>query len=245
MSSYKKEFDKIYKKIDNVARKGVDGIFDWYRLIDELINNGQWDILQDVLFEKYAIVSQNFKSISDLKREAFEKVRFSTNSSSQSQIKKLMDQKGVYSIGIHYYDSSNNIFLGDIIEVEESRDWLYYKDPRLSEKQDQNKVINLEVIVGLSQSNLEAIANFELTSTDSLNFVTGSQVIYLGDIWRCTTAYRWDYTNKITPTFSSNWVKVLSPTYSYTLIGDDNNSLIEKYEQALDILKGVNYIIQN
>jgi len=37
-------------------------------------------------------------------------------------------------------------------------------------------------------------------------------------------------------------MQIYSPTYSYTLIDDDNTKLIDKYNQAIDIVKSFIYL---
>jgi hypothetical protein len=239
--SYRSEYNKIYNKINNIAKKGKDAIFDYYIFIDEIIDNGQYAILQDVLVTKYNIVAKNFKSIQDLKHKTFSTIRSYTNSSNQVELKKLFDSKNVYSIGYHFFNKTNNKFLGDIKEVEESEDWIAYKDPKLTEKEDEIRIINLEVVTGLSQSTLESIPQFENNPNRSISFATSSQVIYFNNIYECSQTYTYNINNQITPTYSSYWTQKLAPTYSFTLIDDSTIKLFDKYSTAIDLIKSYNY----
>jgi len=222
--SYRKECIKIYKKINSISQKGLDGSFDYYVYIDELIDNGQYAMLEDVMTTKYNIDIRNFKSIYDLKHKTFDKIRISTTSLFQDNLKKIFDNKNVYSIGFHFYDKTNNHYLGDIKELE------------------QPTVINLEVSVGLEQSVLDGIPPFEVDRTDVITIEKDSLVRYIGNIYECTDTYTYTQANPITPTYSNYWMQIYSPTYSYTLIDDDNTKLIDKYNQAIDIVKSFIYL---
>ncbi len=238
---YRKEYEKIYNKINNIARKGKDAIFDYYILIDELIDNGQYSILQDVLINKYKIDLINFKSVKDLKHKTFSIIRQKTNSSSQVELTKLFNSKNIYPIGFHYFRKTDNQYLGDIKELEESEDWIAYKDPKLTEKQDEIRIINLEVTIGLSQSILEAIPEFENNPNKSITFATNSVVIYTGNIYNCEQSYTYNISNPITPTYSSYWTQKIAPTYSVTVIDDNETKLIDKYSIAINLLNQTNY----
>lgn len=239
--SYRSEYNKIYSRINNIGKKGKDGVFDYYMLIDELIDNGQYSIFQDVLSNKYKIDLQNFKSVQDIKYKTFTTIRNNTTSSFQVELKKLFDTKNVYPIGYHFFDKSNNHFLGDIKEIEEDENWIAYKDPKLSEKEDEIRVINLEVVVGLTESTLASIPEFENDKSNTVYFATGSHVIYLGKIYGCSQSYTYNISNQITPTYSNYWTNILAPTYSYNFIQDNEMKLINKYSTAIDIVKAANY----
>ena len=241
--SYRSEYNKIYTKINNIAKKGKDGVFDYYVLIDELIDNGQYSILQDVLINKYKVDSNIFKSVQDLKHKTFSIIRSKTISNNQIELKKLYDKKNVYPIGFHYFNKTNNQFLGDIKEIEIQDAWIAYKDPKLSEKEDEIRVINLEVTVGLSQSILESIPTFENNPNLNINFTADAQVLYLDSIYECVQSYSYNITNQITPTYSLYWNQVLAPTYSFTVLNDNTVKLIDKYSEAIDILLSSSYIV--
>ncbi len=239
--SYRAEYKKIYNRIQKVAQKGTDGTSEFYQLIDEIIDSGQYDILQNLLYEKYKILAIRYKSIRDLKRESFPIIRRQTNSIFQTELKKLIDSKNLYQVGFYYFDKTTNKYLGDIRELEDVQDWIYYKDPKLAQKQDEIIVINLEVVSGLSSSVLDAIPPFELKPTDEKTLNVGDILTYNQDVYQCITSYTWNVTNQITPTASSYWQQILPPTYSLTIIGDDNTKLIDKYKLAFDLVKTFEY----
>lgn len=147
--SYRKEYNKVYKKINSIAQKGIDGKFEYYIYINDLVDSGQYSLLEDVMSTKYKIDIRLYKSTDDMKHKTFDRIREKTFSSFQSQLKQLFDSNDVYPIGFQFYSVTTNFYLGDIKEIE---DWIAYKDPKLSEKQDQIRVIDLEINFGNTQS---------------------------------------------------------------------------------------------
>ena len=45
----KLEIDKIYKKIDKIAKKGNDNFLEYYILFDDLIKKGKYSYLKECL----------------------------------------------------------------------------------------------------------------------------------------------------------------------------------------------------
>lgn len=239
--NYRKEYNKIVTRIENVARKGTEAVYDYRKLIDEIVDGGQFSILEDVFINQFKIDIRQFKSITDLKKETFDIVRQNTFSIFQRDLKKLFDQFGVYSNGFHFYDLSTNKYLGDIKEVEEVENWIAYKDQKLFQKQDEIRVINLEVTPGVSQSIYSAIPPFENDPTKIIRYPFGAQIIYTNNIYECISSYTWSSNNQITPTFSSNWIQMAAPTYSLTIFDDNTVPLLDKYKFAIDKVKSFTY----
>jgi hypothetical protein len=57
----------------------------------------------------------------------------------------------------------------------------------------------------------------------------------------CVNPYTWSYSNQITPTFSNYWAEIYAGTQSYTPIVDQSITLVERYSQAIDILREYDY----
>lgn len=240
--SYRKEYNKVYKKINSIAQKGIDGKFDYYIYINDLVDSGQYSLLEDVMSTKYKIDIRLYKSTDDMKHKTFDKVREKTASPFQTRLKALCEYRSVYQVSYHFYDSINNHYLGDIKEVEDPANWIAYKDPKLAEKQDQIKVINLEVTSGISQSTIDSIPTFIDNRTLSIDFKNEDLVRYDGNIYECVLDYTYSYSSPITPTYSNYWMQIFSPTYSLTVIGDNTIKLIDKYNMAIDIVKSFIYL---
>lgn len=96
------EIDKIYSKIDKIAKKGSDNYLEYYIYIDNLINKGKYSYLIDVLNIKYSIDILNM-NIKDVKEKSWKQILFKTNSNFQDSKMALMKKKNVYQNGLFYY----------------------------------------------------------------------------------------------------------------------------------------------
>lgn len=235
MTSYRREYNKIYTKIKKLAQKGSDQIFDYYELIDEIIAKKQYIILQDVMLTKFEIQMMNFFSIVEFKDFSFKEIRKSINDVSSESIQIVLNQKLVYLVGFHLYDSINNHYMGDIYESQTSTR-SEYTNPRL-----QNLTVQLQAERGIPSSLNSAIPQFEnnpiVTRSHSLNDLLS----YQGNIYQCQVAYTYDYTNRITPTFSAYWSQMVVPTYSVALFTASNTTVVQKYADAVEFLRGFTY----
>lgn len=234
MTPYRKEFNKIYNKIYKLAQKGTDYVFEYFLFIDELIEKGQFEILEDIMITKFEIPIKNFLSIEDFKKFSFKEIRKFTNSNTSESIKKLLDNKGVYLVGYHLFDKNNNHYLGDLREIETQLDSIY------TNKNLIKIIIDVQAEVGLNPSISSAIPNFETNATVTINYKVGNHLIYIDNIYECIQSYTWSSTNKITPTFSAYWQQVQAPSYSSSLF-TASSSLLDKYSNAIDYLKTFTY----
>lgn len=239
--SYRREFNKVSIKISQIAQKGQDGKFEYFEYIDELIDSGKYSLLEDVMNTKFKIDIRKYMSITDFKKQTYDKVRQVTNSLFQIKLKKLFDDNQLYPIGFSFYDKPTNHYLGDIKEVEQIEPYILYKDPKLVEKQDQDRIINLEVTSGLPDSVLNAIPTFEADPTTEIPFTSGDYVRYNTNIYECAISYTYNFDNQILPTDTNYWMQIFSPTYSLTLIDDDSTKLLDKYKEAILIVKSFIY----
>ena len=237
--TYRQEVEKIYKKLDSLAQRGVDSYLDFREYIDELVGYGQYSIFDDVMLTKYNIDIKKYKSVDDLKKNVFPEIRFQTTSKFLKNLKKLYVSKGVYNTGIHFYNLNDNKYLGDIKEIDPNvAPQNYFQDTRLSQR--LGKVPYLSVIVGLSSSIYDAIPEYNLNYIDGvISYVTYSQVVYDRNVYECINSYDWSYGNPITPTYSNYWTYSNFPSYS-VLNFTSSNTLLDKYSNAVDTLKSLN-----
>lgn len=234
--TYRQEIEKIYKKVDSLAQRGEDAYLDFREYIDDLIGYGQYSIFDDVMFTKYNLDVKKYKSVEDLKKGIFKDIRFQTTSKYLKNLQKLYKSKGVFNTGLHFYNSTNGKYLGDIREISQSTSNVNtFQDPRLSQR--LNATPYLEVIVGLSSSIYDAIPEYDLNNTNGvINYVTYSQVSYNKGVYECINSYDWRYGNPITPTYSNYWTFSTFASYSVTGITGSGTTLLDKYSIALDIL---------
>jgi len=96
------EIDKVYSRIDKIAKKGSDNYIEYSIYIDELVKKGNYAYLRDCLEFKYDF-DISFMDIPSVKKESWKVILFKTNTTYQDFIKKLSKSKGIYQLGLDYY----------------------------------------------------------------------------------------------------------------------------------------------
>jgi hypothetical protein len=109
-----KTFNKIYLKIDSIAKEGSLGQINYNQYINELIDAGQFYIFRDVLDRKYGIPSSQQMTVTDIKNNTFDKIRFQTTSVFQESLQSLYIKYSVYQMGIDVYRNGTDLSLGNI-----------------------------------------------------------------------------------------------------------------------------------
>lgn len=109
MNLYKKDIDKIYKKIDGFAKKGTEALFDYYIYIDKLIDDKKYLPLQDCMQKYYSIDIKKYIDIDQFKRKSWKLIGIKTESSNQESIHKLYDKNNVYQLGYNIYKKTELI----------------------------------------------------------------------------------------------------------------------------------------
>jgi len=106
-SDIRKKLEKYYYKIDKLAVKGKEKVFDYYKLVDEFIDKGEFDSFNQTLYYYYEIDTSIYNGdITKLKTKTWDVVLFQTNSSFQKKLKVLYDSKNVYQQGFDIYSDS-------------------------------------------------------------------------------------------------------------------------------------------
>jgi hypothetical protein len=232
--TYRQEVERIYQNLNKLAKDGDLAIQDYYQYIDDLIDEGKYQMLSDVLITKYKIDLGEFWSIQDFKKNSFKKIKNKTISNTQIELNELFKEKSVYCMGKHFYNSTNYRYLGDIVEVNpEYQSGLYLLDVRPW----QSLETNLNVVRGSSSSIFDSVPRFGDISGESFFYVTQSQVSYQNNVYECILSFTWSKTNEITPTYSSYFTQSKIPNFSFIEIKDGSKSLLQKYSLAIDILK--------
>jgi len=235
MTPRRREFEKIYKKIHKLAQKGSDYIFEYYNYIDELVSNNQFSILEDVMKIKYEIAIRNYPSMVEFKRESFEYIRRFTNFNTAEAVQKILNNKSVYLVGFKLFDKITNHYLGDLRE-EQNDNMVFRYNRKLFER-----TIEVVAEVGIKSSAFEVIPRFE-DNPKLINFyAVNEHLIYSDSIYQCIQGYTYSFSNRITPTFSSFWTSVNLPGYSRLGVTSSNLTLVDKYSQAIDFLKGFTF----
>lgn len=156
MISQRKKIDKIYGQIDKIAKKGKDYVLEYYKLIDDIIDKGDYSYFEQCLVYYYEIDIVSFPSVDQVKKKTWKDIRFQTVSSFSQNLYKMYQNRGVYQISYNIYKESDNTLLGQIKEIE-----VFNQDPKyLIENQDfaklmGQKVYYLEVIIGSSTTYID------------------------------------------------------------------------------------------
>ena len=146
MSPDRKKIEKIYSQLDKIATKGKEYIYEYHKLIDDLIIKGDYNYFEQTLYYKYDIDITDFGSVSDVKNKTWEGVLFQTNTPISKKIKKLFDKKGVYQMVFNIHRDSNAQVLGKIVEIDQlSPDSKYYLENKQFAKVIGTRVTYLEV----------------------------------------------------------------------------------------------------
>ena len=98
----KLEIDKIYTKIDKIAKKGNDNFLEYHILFDDLIKKGKYTYLKECIEYKYEY-DISFMDVPSAKKESWKEILFRTNSSFQDFKRNLLKSKVMYQSGLYYY----------------------------------------------------------------------------------------------------------------------------------------------
>ena len=93
MSPYRKEVEKLYTRIITLVSKGQGYLQNYFDLIDEVIEYGKSELLQDVMSTKFKIDTRQFASIDMLKKNTFKRIAQFTESNSNKNLQKLFIHK--------------------------------------------------------------------------------------------------------------------------------------------------------
>lgn len=102
--SPRKDFNKIYIRIDKIAKGGKDNYLEYYKLVDDLVKKGQLAMLEQTIFYKYKAIELNAgASIKDFKNKSWYIILEGTRSRLQEDKNRLVKNNNLYSIGITYF----------------------------------------------------------------------------------------------------------------------------------------------
>jgi len=170
MSPDKKKIQKIFNQIDKLATKGREQIYEYHKIIDDLISKGDYNYLELTLFYSYQIDIKDYSSITDVKNKTWEEILFQANTPVSKKIKKALDTKGVYQMGFNIFRDNNNQNLGKILEMDQlSEDAKYYLQNKQYAKLIGTRVTYLEVTkLGATSSVIVNIENPQASEETNL-----------------------------------------------------------------------------
>lgn len=225
MNQYRKDIEKLYQRIIKIVSKGDGYLQNYIDLIDEMVEYGNSELLQDVMYTKFKIDTRTFANIDALKRNTFKKVASFLQSQSNQNLDTLFKSKGVFSMGTQFFDSMSSQYLGDI-------------------KQYNSQTVSqiLDVYTFFPDLLKNGIPNYPTNPNNTLDYKKENVVYYNNQLFICVQNYTWSKNNRITPTFSNYWVQVYPGTQSYHTIADQSISIIERYSNSIDILRSYQFL---
>ena len=102
INARKIEIDKLYQKIDKIAKIGRDNYINYHIFVDELVKSSNYSLWVETLEIKYDIDVLNF-DLPKAKKESWNKILTKTLSTFQELHKKLFKDKSVYQVGPYFY----------------------------------------------------------------------------------------------------------------------------------------------
>ena len=107
-SFQERQLAKLNLRIEKITLKGKDNYIEYSKLIDELIEKGEYSVFEQCLYYYYGLSLQNITSIDSIKKTSFREICFQTNSSFQIKLKKLYDEYEVYQTGFDIYSNKKD-----------------------------------------------------------------------------------------------------------------------------------------
>lgn len=160
----RKQIDKIYQKIDLIAKTGQDNFQEYYDYVDDLIQKGNYALYTQVLYIKYDFDYSKYLSVDLIKEKSWPLVLIRTNTKLQDDLYKLLKNNDLYQIGINIYSGTSSV--GTIREEDvymSSIDGLAYTDPEF-QRIIENRTILLDVKkTGMTESSTFSTWNFDHT----------------------------------------------------------------------------------
>lgn len=121
MDKRKRLILKTYRRIDKIAKQGKEAIFEYKKLIDDIVINGEYEYLNEVMLKYYNIDLIEFDDIDTMKNNTFDIIRFNTKSTYEEKVKTFLGIQNVYQIGRSVY-LNDNTYIGD--SYQEGDDYL-------------------------------------------------------------------------------------------------------------------------
>lgn len=106
MSPDKKKIQKIFNQIDKLASKGREYVHEYHKLIDDLIEKGDYNYFELTLFYSYSLDIKDYQTLIDVKNKTWNEILFQTNSPVSKKIKRVFDTKQVYQMGFDVFSDS-------------------------------------------------------------------------------------------------------------------------------------------
>lgn len=102
-SDIRKKLEKIYTKIDKIAVYGKEKTQDYYLLVDDFVNKGEYQNFELCLLQYYFIDISGINSIDTVKKKTWPDIMMQTKASFLKRLSKLYKTKNVYQQGFDIF----------------------------------------------------------------------------------------------------------------------------------------------
>lgn len=118
-SEYEKKLGKIFIRVEKIALKGKGNFLDYYKLVDEMVDKGDYNSLEQSLYYYYGIDCAEYSDVESLKKKSWQEILFQTESPFLIKLKKLLDKNNVYQLSYDIYsnDMNTNISLSSPLSI--------------------------------------------------------------------------------------------------------------------------------
>lgn len=169
-SAFEKKIAKIFLRIEKIALRGKGNYLDYYKLVDEMVDKGEYNSLEQSLYYYYGIDSVSYRDVQSMKELSWKEILFQTENPFLIKLKRILDKNDVYQMSYDIYSNDNNL-LGKIIEREIfTPDANYYLKNSEFARIMGSKKTYLEVYKGDS-INPEIFAFDDLSKTEEQNLL--------------------------------------------------------------------------
>jgi cellobiose-specific phosphotransferase system component IIB len=178
----KKQIDKIYQKIDKIAKKGQDNFQEYYDYVDDVILKGNYALYTQALYIKYDFDYSKYFSTDIIKEKSWPLILIKTNSKFQDDLHQLFDDNDIYQIGPKIYYGTSSTYLGSIREDDvyiSSIDGLGYTDPEFQTIIENRTILLTVEKVGVTISSTFSTWNFDYTFDKNLLNLYKEAISYL------------------------------------------------------------------
>jgi hypothetical protein len=100
---YRRKLEKIYKKIDLIAKGGKNNIYEYFRYVNEIIDKQDYAIFEQMLLLYYDINTNQYDTVDQVKRNTWDRIRIKTKSKFQDKLENLYKNNNVYQDSYNIY----------------------------------------------------------------------------------------------------------------------------------------------
>ena len=102
-SLYEKKLAKINLRIEKLALKGKDNYIEYYKLVDELIQKGDYNAFEQCIYYYYGIEINDAPDINSIKKSTWNEISFQMTTPFLKKLKLIYDKNQVYQTSYDIY----------------------------------------------------------------------------------------------------------------------------------------------